>query len=109
MKENDEKKYTGHRRGGPGGEGCRLSVLPITAKRPDGMQFDAQLLDAGSESTEVELLRTIADLVRSPARRHRQYIPGEGEPSKEEAEAMVAEMEARGHRQTYWCRDDLIT
>lgn len=133
MKENDEKKVTAHRRGGPGGEGCRVSVLPITAKSPDGTRFEAQLLDAGSESTEVELLRTIVE--KMGVRWGHDDIgwwamaPGSSFPTwsvlrqdengneflvkanlrREEAEALVSEMDSRGHKQTFWCRDDLIT
>jgi hypothetical protein len=49
-----------HRRGEPGGIGCQVAALPITIKGPDGSPIPAQLLDAGKNATELELLRTIA-------------------------------------------------
>jgi len=48
-----------HRTGEPGGPGCPVGVLPIAFKGPDGSPVSAQLLDAGPEATELELLRTI--------------------------------------------------
>jgi hypothetical protein len=49
-----------HRLGEPGGSGCAVTVLDIAIKRPDGLMAAADLLDAGTAATEVELLRTIA-------------------------------------------------
>ena len=49
-----------HRLGEPGGPGCQVTVLSVTMKGPDGVAVPAELLDAGTEATEVELLRTIA-------------------------------------------------
>jgi len=49
-----------HRRGEPGGPGCRVAVLAVKAKAADGTAADASLLDAGPGSNEVELLRTVA-------------------------------------------------
>jgi hypothetical protein len=49
-----------HRLGEPGGPGCPVSSLPIKCKDPDGAPIAAHLLDAGTEASEVELLRTIA-------------------------------------------------
>ena len=52
-----------HRLGEPGGPGCPVSVLPVTLKASDGSLVQGQLLDAGVNSTELELLRTIAHQV----------------------------------------------
>lgn len=49
-----------HRRGEPGGPGCRVGVLPIQGSAPDGQTVEGSLLDAGPRSSEVELLRTVA-------------------------------------------------
>ena len=49
-----------HRLGEPGGPGCPVVSLPITMKASDGTAVNAVLLDAGTEATELELLRTIA-------------------------------------------------
>lgn len=49
-----------HRTGEPGGPGCRVAVLPIAMKAANGMEIPAELLDAGNQATELELLRTIA-------------------------------------------------
>ena len=34
-------------------------MLPIQGRGPDGVVVEAELLDAGAEATEVELLRTV--------------------------------------------------
>jgi hypothetical protein len=49
-----------HRLGGPGGPGCEVGVLPVKIKGPNGSILDAQLLDGGATSSELELLRTVA-------------------------------------------------
>ena len=49
-----------HRRGDPGGPGCDVIVLAVKGQAADGTVADASLLDAGPESNEVELLRTVA-------------------------------------------------
>ncbi|MDR0275360.1 MAG: hypothetical protein LBI48_08505 [Burkholderiaceae bacterium] len=50
-----------HRLGELSGPGCPVSVLSITTTRgKDGAEMPGHLLDAGSEVTELELLRTIA-------------------------------------------------
>lgn len=49
-----------HRLGTPGGPGCRVTMIPVQGKAPDGTMTDASLLDAGSEAPEIELLRTVA-------------------------------------------------
>lgn len=49
-----------HRLGSPGGPGCPVGELPIRFRHPDGSVAQADLLDAGLEATEVELLRTVA-------------------------------------------------
>lgn len=55
----DELHGPYHRTGEPGGPGAEVGALPIQGRTPDGGLIEAQLLDAGKESTEVELLRTI--------------------------------------------------
>lgn len=49
-----------NRRGAPGGEGCQVTALSITMRGADGAERPAHLLDAGTEATEIELLRTVA-------------------------------------------------
>ena len=49
-----------HRTGEPGGEGCRVASLPITLNGLQGEPIATYLLDAGTEATELELLRTVA-------------------------------------------------
>lgn len=49
-----------HRIGEPGGPGCPVSSLPIKAVASDGSRTTAVLLDAGTEATELELLRTVS-------------------------------------------------
>jgi hypothetical protein len=50
-----------HRLGGPGGPGCRVASIPVTGKNLDGSTMEGRLLDAGTEATELELLRTVAN------------------------------------------------
>jgi hypothetical protein len=50
-----------HRAGNPGGPGCRVTLIPVQGKKPDGTMMDGSLLDAGSEAPEIELLRTVAN------------------------------------------------
>jgi len=52
-----------HRRGEPGGPGCRVAVIEIAIKGADGAPSPAVLLDAGEQAPEVELLRTVAQLL----------------------------------------------
>jgi hypothetical protein len=49
-----------HRTGQPGGPCCRVAALDITLKGDVGDDVPAQLLDAGREASETELLRTVA-------------------------------------------------
>ena len=49
-----------HRLGGPGGPGCPVGALPVMFRGADGSTISAQLLDAGKQATELELLRTVA-------------------------------------------------
>ena len=49
-----------HRSGKPGGPGCRVAAIPIKGRSSDGVEMDGSLFDAGTESTELELLRTVA-------------------------------------------------
>ena len=48
-----------HRRGEPGGPGCSVTELPVSARLPNGQVVAISLLSAGENATEVELLRTI--------------------------------------------------
>ena len=50
-----------HRLGEPGGPGCPVTALSITIRGQDGAEFPGHLLDAGTEASELELLRTIAN------------------------------------------------
>lgn len=49
-----------HRKGQSTDPGARCAALEIQAKLPDGSIIPARLLDAGTDATEVELLRTVA-------------------------------------------------
>ncbi len=49
-----------HRTGEPGGQGCRVGILPIQGRKPGGELMAGALLDAGTDASEVELLRTVA-------------------------------------------------
>lgn len=49
-----------HRIGEPGGDGCEVGVLPITMNFEDSETIEGELLDAGTEASELELLRTVA-------------------------------------------------
>lgn len=52
-----------HRRGEPGGPGCRVVALEIAIKGTDGNPVPAVLLDAGEQAPEIELLQTVAHLL----------------------------------------------
>jgi hypothetical protein len=56
----NEKHGPYQRHGGPGGPGCTVYSLPIDLKGPDGSLQPAELLSAGLDTTELELLRTVA-------------------------------------------------
>lgn len=118
-----------YRRGEPAGPGCPVSILPISVQGDQGESIAAQLLDAGKESTELELLRTIASRLGVQWGRDdfgwwavvrkadfptwavwRQDDAGneylvDANLSESQARAMVSEFEARGHKQAYWCGD----
>src|SRR5262249_34294961 len=49
-----------HRKGSPGGPGCRVTSLPVKLKQSDGQPISATFLDADSSASELELLRTVA-------------------------------------------------
>ena len=121
---------TYHRLGEQRGPTCAVAVLPISVRGADGELASAELLDAGKERSEVELLRTIVS--RMGVRwGHDEFgwwavVPGHGFPSwavwrmddsgsrflveanltEAQANAQVAEFEAKGHKQTYWCRNE---
>ena len=121
-----------HRLGEPGGPTCRLAVMPISIRGADGELAPAELLDAGTERSEVELLRTIVSRMGMQWG-HDDFgwwavVRGGGFPSwavwrqddsgtkypvesnltEPQAHALVAEFEAKGHKQAYWCVDEII-
>lgn len=120
------------RKGNPGGPACPVAILPISAKDAQGAVFEAELLDAGKEATEVEMLRTVASrlgvqwgndefgwwaVVRSTKFPSwavwRQDDSGnkfvmEANLTEEQARLLVADFEAKGHKQTYWVSDEKI-
>lgn len=122
-----------HRKGQPDGPGCPVGVLPISAKGPDGQMLQAELLDAGKDSTELEMLRTIASRLgvrwghddvgwwavvrdsgfptwavwRQDDSGNRYLI--EANLTEEHAKALVADFESKGHKQTYWCSNEETT
>ena len=48
-----------HRRGEPGGPGCNVTSIEVVGKAPGGEPQHCHLLDAGTNASEVELLRTV--------------------------------------------------
>jgi len=128
---SNEQAY--HRLGEPGGPGCPVGILPVTAKNEKGELLPVELLNAGENSTEIELLRTVAS--RLGVRWGQDHlgwwaaVQGHGFPgwavwrqddsgsrflieanlTETQARSMVAEFEARGHKQTYWCRDERVS
>ena len=49
----------GHRLGEPGGSGCEVAGLEITIRNGTGEAVTGELLDAGTEASELELLRSV--------------------------------------------------
>jgi len=94
--------------------------------------FEAQLLDAGKVSTELELLRTVAS--RLAVRWGNDdfgwwaVVDGRGFPSwtvwrqddsgnkflmeanltEAQARSLVSDFESRGHKQAYWCSNEAV-
>lgn len=121
-----------HRLGEPGGQGCPVAVLPVFTKGPGGTSAPADLLDGGKDATEVQVLRTVAQALGvrwgSDDLGWWAVVQGHSFPSwavwrqddsgqtylvtanltADAAQAMVAEFEARGHKQTYWCDDQRL-
>jgi hypothetical protein len=127
MSTEEKSKY--HRRGEPGGPACPVGVLQIRGKASDGSWHSSCLLDAGNNSSEVEILRTIAsrfgvqwghdDLGWWAA------VPGPDFPSwvvwrqddnankflmhfnltESEAKECVQHYEGLGHKQLYWAEN----
>jgi hypothetical protein len=52
-----------HRRGEPGGPGCSVTELPVSARLSNGDVVGMTLLSASENATEVELLRTIVNSI----------------------------------------------
>jgi len=115
-----------HRKGEPGGPGCPLAVLPIEVVDRDGGHAAAQLLSAGESASELEMLRTLAsrlgvkwghdDFGWWAVVKERQFPTWavwrqddhgnlhlmQANLIEKEARELVAEYEARGHKQTYF-------
>ncbi|HEY1171359.1 MAG TPA: hypothetical protein VGH19_08335 [Verrucomicrobiae bacterium] len=128
---NPAKTY--HRKGEPGGPSCPVGILPITIKNSHGELVTAELLDAGPEASEMELLRTIAS--RMGVRwGHDEFgwwavVCGHDFPSwavwrqddsgvkylieanltEDRARALVADFESKGHKQVYWYSNERTT
>jgi hypothetical protein len=122
-----------HRLGEPGGPACPVGVLPITLCDAEGRPTSGSLLDAGAEASEIELLRTIASRlgvkwgcdalgwwavvkeIEFPTWAvwrqddHGNSFLVEANLTKSHAENLQAELEARGHKQTYWAADAVST
>jgi len=122
---NNEETY--HRRGEPGGPCCPLGILPVTVS-----DVAAELLDAGPEATETELLRTVASRL-GVQWGHDDFgwwavVRGSDFPgwavwrqddsgskflvganlTEHQAQSMVADFESKGHKQTYWSNNEKI-
>ena len=115
-----------HRMGEPGGPGCPLAVLPIEVLDHQGGQVAAQLLCADEKASELEMLRTVAsrlgvrwghdDFGWWAAVKERQFPTWavwrqddhgnlhlmQANLIEKEARDLVADYEARGHKQTYF-------
>ncbi len=124
----EEVKY--HRLGEPGGPGCEVAILEVECTGPNCKRVPSELLDAGPDSTEIELLRTVAArlgvkwgqdefgwwaaIERSKVTDWtvwRQDDNGQSyvvETHLNEADAglLVAELEGSAHKQTYWATRD---
>lgn len=121
---SNESKY--HRLGEPGGRGCSVSILDVEFSNQNSKRIPGELLDGGPESTELELLRTVASrlgvkwghdefgwwaaLEKSKVSdwtvwrqddNGRKFIV-ETDLSETDAGLLVAELEASAHKQTYW-------
>jgi hypothetical protein len=128
---NNEKIY--HRLGEPGGPCCPVAILAVTVTGGNGGTVPAELLDAGAEASEVELLRTVASRLGvrwgQDAFGWWAVVKGQEFPSwavwrqddnggkflmganltENQAQDMVKEFEAKGHKQTYWCNNEKIS
>lgn len=121
-KENDIHERVGE----PGGPGCEVTHLEITFRDANGHEVDGELMDAGSDTTELALLRTVANRLGVAWGRDgsgwwaavqkdkitdwtvwrqddngRKFIV-ETNLNELDAHLLVAELEAVAHKQTYW-------
>lgn len=127
---NTPKTY--HRRGEPGGPGCPVGVLAVNVQNQNGEPTAAELLDAGPDATEMELLRTVASRLGVQwghdefgwwAALRGSDFPGwavwrqddsgnkflvEANLTEQQAQSLAAGFEAKGHKQTYWCTNEKI-
>ncbi len=125
-----EENRTYHRLGEPGGSGCQVVVLPISFKDSDGKKKDGELLDAGDKASELELLRTVAarfgaqwghdefgwwavtpkneignwSVWRQDDNGNKFLV--EENLTEDKANKFAQELEATGHKQTYWVEEN---
>ncbi|MAS94409.1 MAG: hypothetical protein CMO55_14515 [Verrucomicrobiales bacterium] len=115
-----------HRLGGPGMPSCRVVAVDIEYRDANGVLHDGELIDPETEATELDLLRSVAhrlgvhwgedefgwwsvlpkakitDWVVWRQDDNGQRYVVERNLNEQDAELMVAEMEASAHKQTYW-------
>lgn len=124
----EQSKY--HRIGEPGGPGCPVGILDVEFTGPTADRIPGELLDGGKDSTELELLRTVASrlgvkwgqdefgwcaaLEKSKVTdwtvwrqddNGQKYVV-EANLNETDASLLVAELEASAHKQTYWAERD---
>ncbi len=129
----NQEKDMYHRKGEPGGAGCPVGIMSIQFKDAQGQAQSGFLLDAGKESSEVELLRTVAaklcvrwgkdDLgwwavvcaddfpswaVWRQDDNNNEFLV-EANLTEQQAKALVRHYEHLGHKQMYWARDEKCT
>jgi hypothetical protein len=121
-----------HRKGEPGGPSCPVAVLPIGFKSQTGEAKTGFLLDAGTDSSEIELLRTVVSRLgyrwghdefgwwavlqvdsfpswsvwRQDDNGNRFLV--HANLSEPEAKRQVEQFESLGHKQCYWAQDDTL-
>jgi hypothetical protein len=124
----DKSKY--HRLGASGGPGCSVGILDVEFSGPNSDRIPAELLDGGPNSTELELLRTVASrlgvkwghdefgwwaavekskvtdwTVWRQDDNGQKYVI-QTNLNETDAGLLVAELEASAHKQSYWSARD---
>lgn len=115
-----------HRLGESSAPGCRVVSVEISYRDANGEYVDGEFMDPETEATELELLRAVAHRLGAkwgcdefgwwavvPKAKitdwtvwrqddNGQQFVVERNLNEQDAELMVAELEASAHKQTYW-------